>query len=332
MRRAIRFLAWRSSQPFLMRWLEALVLFAVAFALRAAIGGSDGASPFLTFFPAILIAALLLGWQEAVFVLLLSMAAGLYFFLPRNMMFLPVGWALAGTFNIAIIIALKALALDLARSNERQRVLFQELQHRVANTLQSTIARLHILQQTLRTDPAETAIMLDNAIQQMSASANVHRRLNDPTLFRAGPEQMLRDVVGSVVGHSEVDLTFCVEELDLSLDQLSIIAMLVIEVTNNAMKHVFQQHLGSCLQVTLVALPGQRAKLAVRDDGPRSAAPCNEALPAEGLGMGIIHGLAEQIEGIATVNRDLGTEVIVIFPTYSRFVQKPPKFGNWGHR
>jgi two-component sensor histidine kinase len=326
--RVLRILAWRSKQPPLVRWLEATALFAVAFALRGLIGWSEAAGPFLTFYPAVVIASLLLGWKEAGFILLLSMAAGLFVFLPPNMLFLPIGWAIFGPANIAIIIALKSLALDLANANERQRILFQELQHRVANTLQSTISRLHIIRNSLETDPTETAAMLDDAIQEMSASADVHRRLHDPTLFRRGPERMLRDVVTSVVSDPLVELTFLVEDLDLSLDQLSIIAMLVIEVTNNAMKHVFQPHLGSRLQVTLIALPDNCAKLAVKDDGPGTAGFCDTVAPAQHLGTRIIQDLAEQIEGTVTTNHNLGTEVVVNFPTYSRFSEKQRKFIN----
>jgi two-component sensor histidine kinase len=317
----LRLLAWRSEQPWLVRWLEASALFAAAFALRYAMGWSEGAIPFVTFYPAILVAALLLGWQEAVYVLVLSMTAGLYYFLPPGMAFLPVGWAMAGTFNIAIIIALKALALDLAEANERQRILFQELQHRVANTLQSTIARLHIIRRSLQTDPTETETLLDNAIQRMSASADVHRRLNDPALFSEGPDRILRDVVGSVLDGTPVDLIFHVEDIKLTLDQLSIIAMLVLEVTNNAMKHVFRQQLGSRLQVTLIALSRSRAKLSIKDDGPGSAEAKDSVVSGQNLGMRIIQGLAEQIEGHVTIIHDHGTEVAITFPTNARVAE-----------
>jgi two-component sensor histidine kinase len=170
--------------------------------------------------------------------------------------------------------------------------------------------------------------MLDNAIQQMSVSADIHRRLNDPTLFSRGPEQMLRDVVASVVSQPLINLEFHVEELDLSLDQLSVIAMLVIEVANNAMKHVFQQHLGSRLEVTLVALPGKRAMLAVKDDGPGTTASSNPTSPGQNLGMPIMQGLAEQIEGSVTIRNNQGTEVVVTFPTDTRFAERQRKLFN----
>ena len=74
--RVMQMLAWRSSQPALIRWLEASALFGVALAARFWLGTLHGAVPFLTFYPAILIAALVLGWKEATFVLVLSLSAG----------------------------------------------------------------------------------------------------------------------------------------------------------------------------------------------------------------------------------------------------------------
>jgi two-component sensor histidine kinase len=268
MRRIARILGRRWRQPILIRWLEAFGLFGVALAIRFSLGPALGAMPFLSFYPAILLAALLLGWKEAVFVLVLSIAAGLYFFLPTGSFLVPVGAAFVAVLNIAIIIALRALAQGLAEANERQGVLFQELQHRVANTLQATVGRLEIVKRRMLLTPDEAANMLDEAILRMSASADMHRRLNDPTLFSEGLESMLRDVLATVIDRSSVSLKLDVEELDLSLDQKSIIAMLVVEVANNAAKHVFQRDLGSRFEVTLKAQSNTRAMLKVTDDGP----------------------------------------------------------------
>jgi hypothetical protein len=106
------------------------------------LGPLYGAIPFLSFYPAIFVAAVMLRWKETIFVLVLSLSAWWYFFLPPGMLLLPAGWAFVGALNIAIIIALKALAEQLAEANERQRLLFQELQHRVANALQATVGKI----------------------------------------------------------------------------------------------------------------------------------------------------------------------------------------------
>jgi two-component sensor histidine kinase len=322
--RVARILGRRWRQPILIRWLEACGLFLVALAIRFLLGPLLGTVPFLSFYPAILLAASLLGWKEAVFVLVLSLAAGLYFFLPAGTVIFPVGAAFVGVLNIAIIIALRALAQGLAEANERQGVLFQELQHRVANTLQATVGRLEIVKRRMVLSPAEAAHMLDEAIIRMSASADMHRRLNDPTLFSKGLESMLRDVLATVIDRSSVSLNLDVEELDLSMDQKSIVAMLVIEVANNAAKHVFQRDLGSCFEVTLKTLSNHRAMLNITDDGPGVTGSNDGTSPGQKLGMQILQGLSDQIHGTLAVAVDKGREVTVAFPTFlsSVFKQK----------
>jgi two-component sensor histidine kinase len=312
--RVARVLRRRWRQPALIRWLEAAALFGVALTIRFLLGPLHGAIPFLSFYPAILAAAVLLGWKEAIFVLVLSLSAGWYFFLPPGMMLLPAGWAFVGALNIAIIIALKALAEQLAEANERQRLLFEELQHRVANTLQATVGKLERVRRTIGSRPAEAANMLEEAIGRMSATAEMHRHLHDPAVFNNGLESMLRELVATVIDQAWVSVNFRVEELDLSLDQKSIIAMLVMEAANNSAKHVFERNLGSRFEVALHAMPGHRAILRVSDDGPGFTDAGNGRRSTQNLGTRILQGLADQIHGTLTTELDQGGKVMVEFP------------------
>ena len=150
----------------------------------------------------------------------------------------------------------------------RQRLLFQELQHRVANTLQSTVGTLERIKRTIALNPAASDNLLNHAIERMFMSAEIHRRLYDPTLFDSGLEPILREVVGMVIDRERVIVNWKIEKIDLSLDQMSVLAMLVMEIANNAAKHVFQRDLGSHFEVELLALPGRRVLLKVTDDGP----------------------------------------------------------------
>jgi two-component sensor histidine kinase len=303
--------------------LEAAALFGIALVTRFSLGPLHGAIPFLSFYPAILIAAVLLGWKEAIFVLVLSLFAGWYFFLPPDMLLLPAGWAFVGALNIAIIIALKALSQRLAEANEQQRVLFQELQHRVANTLQSTVGKLKRVQKTIKTSPAEAGDMLDEAIQRMSATAEMHRRLNDPAFFDNGLGSMLKEAVATVIDQASVSVNWKVEELDLSLDQKSVIAMLVMEIANNSAKHVFQQNLGSRFEVELVALPGRRAALKAGDDGPGATNVGDAVASNQQLGMRILQGLVDQLHGTLAIGLDEGRRVTVNFPIFPHRSKRP---------
>jgi two-component sensor histidine kinase len=316
--RFMRILAWRSSQAAIIRWSAALALFIVALLARFSLGPLHGANPALVFYPEILVAAVVLGWREALFVLVLSVTVGALLFLQPGMYLLPVAWLLIGGLNVAIIAGLKSLAEQLAASNERQKILFQELQHRVANTLQAVVGTVEIAKRRIGSAPAEATNLLEEMGQRLMASADVHRRLHDPALFRRGLDAVLRDAVVTVVDRRSIDLTFDVEEIDLTLDQMSAITMLVIEAANNSQKHVFQQGVGSQFAVSLKATPSGHATLIIKDDGPGHLALNGVGPAAQGLGLRIVDGLVQQLGGTLGISSDDGTEIAVTFPVKRR--------------
>ena len=196
--------------------------------------------------------------------------------------------------------------------------LFQELQHRVANTLQAVVGTVEIAKRRIASAPTEATRLLEEMGQRLAASANVHRRLHDPALFGRGLEAVLRDAVVTVVDRRSVSLIFDVEDLDLTFDQMSTITMLVIEVVNNAQKHVFQHGHGSELLVSLKGSSSRHATLTVKDDGPGQSAMKDEALAERGLGLRIVNGLVRQIGGTLRISSGEGTEITVAFPLRSR--------------
>ena len=310
-------MSWQSKQPALIRWLEALALFGVALAARYSLGIFYGGLPALTFYPVLLAVTAMIGWKEGLAVLVLSVMAGVCLFLPAGMWLQPVGWLLVGGFTIAIIGGLKGLAQELSVANERQRVLFQELQHRVANALQSVSGTLEIARRRIDTEPAEAKRILEEAVRRISASADVHRRLNDPTLFEQGLLSILHNAVPTVIDGHSTDLGFDIAPLRLSSDQMSVITMLVIEVANNAQKHVFERRLGRHFWVSLRALSESRAKLSVSDDGPGLSSKGNLSVERT-LGLSILQSLADQLHGTLSVKSEKGTEVSVMFPISDR--------------
>ena len=82
-----------------------------------------------------------------------------------------------------------------------------------------------------------------------------HVRLGGPRLFDSGLEPILRQVMATVIDQEAVFVNWKIEKIDLSLDQMSVLAMLVMEIANNSAKHVCQHDLGSQLDVELLALP-----------------------------------------------------------------------------
>lgn len=318
MQRYVKILTWRSRKSAPVSWGGALFLFGIAFLGRFLLGRLHGANPGLTFYPAVLLAAVFLGWKEALLVLCLSVSAGSYFFLPPEMYLLPVGWVIVGGLNIAVIEALTAAAQELNAASERQRVLFREVQHRVANTLQAVVGTLEAAKRRAVSSPTEAAQLLEEATRRFIASADVHRRLSDPRLFCRTLGSILRDAVFAIIDHQVVQLTFGVDELDLTYDQMSTITMLVIEMANNSQKHVFRHDRGGRFWVELKAIPGRRAMLRIWDDGPGLSFTSGAERTGQRLGSKIIAGLVKELCGTYSVRSQNGTEIVVQFPIVDR--------------
>ena len=123
--------------------------------LRAAIDSLDPHSPFVTYYPAITICAVVLGWRWTVGVAILSTAAANYWFIePRYTLFAGPAdtlsaffFLLSVGFVIAIAEALRLAAADAESGRLREldlnselHHLNSELQHRCKNTLAITQA------------------------------------------------------------------------------------------------------------------------------------------------------------------------------------------------
>src|SRR5205814_865885 len=107
-----------------------------------------------------------------------------------------------------------------SEANECPRVLFQELQHRVANTLHSIGGALEIARRKIDSAPAEAASILDQVMRRISLLSDMHRCLNDPTLLDKRFGSILSEAVATAIDSHSTSISFQVDELDLSIDQI----------------------------------------------------------------------------------------------------------------
>lgn len=315
--RMIKGLAWRSRQPVLLRWVVATGLIAAALFLRNALGPLHGANPALVFYPVILLATTFLGWREAMFILLASAGAGSYFFLPASLYLQPFAWLAVGSLNILIIATLKRVAQELQNANDQQKVMFQELQHRVANTLQAAAGTIERARRQIDASPSQAAATLDEASRRVWAAADMHRRLNDPDLLQTALKSILWDAVASIIDPDKITLTFDINQPYLTLDQMSTITMIIIECAHNAQKHVFAAGHGSLFSVTLRTDQPGRGILIIADDGPGlTAASTHAASTQNGISLGqkLIQRLAAHLGATVSMMPGIGTEIVMTFP------------------
>lgn len=241
--------------------------------------------------------------------------------LPMREVLMPLAWGLG--IGVPLLLMLTNLLLILSNQLQQKsreveqaladnRVLFQEVHHRVKNNLQvvSSLMRL----QTDRL-PRELRPMMEEAGARIRAIALVHEQI-----YRtASPSEINLDVflqqlvqqLASSMANSTARISTDLAPLAIGLDRAVPVAILATEAITNAIKHGLGNGKGS-ITVTLRS-DGARSVLEVLDSG---TGPKEDV--AGGLGTRIMTALALQIDGEWTLEPvDGGTRFSLSWPAGS---------------
>jgi len=285
--------------------------------------------PYLTFFPAVILTAFLAGLWPGILCAVLSGLAAWWFFIP------PIGFSLSPASGLTLLFFVFIVAVDIAvielmrramaslgaeqaltaQLYERQRVMFQELQHRVANNMTFVAALLQIKKRTI--DNPQASAALDEARERLVTMAQIHRRLYDPASLELSVGASLRELCDDLVqaaGVKGVTSSVRADGVNLDTPRLVTLSLLVAEVVTNSLKHAFEGRTAGQITIDLAPLDDDRAALVIADDGPGFPTP-NPGLEAKiSLGFGIMQSLAGQLDGVLDFPAGTGARVRLIFP------------------
>jgi two-component sensor histidine kinase len=319
-------------------WRRGLVvglpLFVLAFAIRLALGEAFQSRPYVVFIPVVLATVVVGGGGSGFAMAALSAIVGWYFFIvPYRSFSLPAledsvamlsSWLAMGLLVLLVAAFSRSIRDQVAAQNaaateaEARRVMFHELQHRVANNLQFVAALLGLAagQVVSAEDGREALADAQRRLQQM---ARLNRWLHDPeaghrdlpSLLGAICEQ-LRDAAGRRDARFEV----AVAPEKLPSESLTAIALLVNEAVTNALKHAIRPQEELVVTVRL-RREADTLELTVQDNGPGIAEPVSKGQdPARrgSLGLRVMAALASQLGGSLELANQGGTLVRVRFP------------------
>ncbi|MGH6785499.1 MAG: sensor histidine kinase [Novosphingobium sp.] len=269
-----------------------------------------GGYPFITFFPAVALAAYLLGPRPAFLTLALGAVTAWYFFITPQSTYVfdlqvLVALLLFVVFSLIVIRitdALQTANRDLAVEREANRVLalnretlFLELQHRVGNNLQVVSSMLALQRRGLADPQARAAI--DDASRRVGLIGRVQRHLYDPDGAALGLQGFLDRLAADVLATSGRDDVRVTVALDRPLELkpvLSIsVALIVAELVYNAIEHGLGSRAG---EIRLTVAQGDDIVIAVADDGD-ALPPCFKLADGNNLGLRLAGALAQSHGG-----------------------------------
>lgn len=322
--------------PIWARYAITTVLVLLAFSVRMSLGGSGYL--YLTFFPAIVFAALLFDRGNGIWATLASAGIVEYalippvqFFsgkdpdhFPALVIFLVSGIGIAivlETMHVFIEALMKAhgralqLAAQLQNADKAKDVLLDEVMHRTQNEL-AMLTSLLELQSRSTEDPAAK-----QAIASAAARAHVLGRVHE-RLTRRGDEAVVdlsrflgdlcNDIRVSLLGLQAISLRTDLPSYFIPIDKAVPIGLILNELLTNSIKYAFPEERPGVIKVRLFE-ENQKLCLFVGDDGVGLA-----CAPKTGTGLGqrLVRALASQLQGSLEMRdaADGGAECMVCFP------------------
>lgn len=215
--------------------------------------------------------------------------------------FVSIGLLIAGFFSLLLYIRLRSSRKQkdiIEKQNKEQKVLLQEVHHRVKNNFQ-IISSLLKLQSIQENDP-KIEKEFNKAINRISSMAVVHEVIYGQTEFskidvRSYFEKLIFNLERSVNedGH-EVDFDFSeVSDTAFNMQTLIPLGISVNELITNAIKHAFDRTAENCkIQVSLINKGQNEYQLVFKDNG--------KGIPKgnkKSFGLELIYTILDQIDG-----------------------------------
>jgi two-component sensor histidine kinase len=194
-------------------------------------------------------------------------------------------------------------------------ILLQELQHRVANSLQ--IIASVLLQNARTVQSEETRSHLKDAHQRVMSVAAIQQQLATSTLgqveLRPYFDKLCKSIGASMIrDHNLLTLEVSVDESTCSADMSISLGLIVTELVINALKHAFPGHRSGKIVVAYRSV-GPDWTLSVSDNGV--GMPTDSASAKPGLGTSIVDALANQLKArVQRVSANPGYSVSIIHP------------------
>jgi chemotaxis protein methyltransferase CheR len=213
----------------------------------------------------------------------------------------------------------RAAEREMAELLQQKQTLLEEMQHRVANSLQIIASILMLKARTVQSE--ETRLHLHDAHQRVMSVAAAQQLLHATRHggpIELGPylSRLCETLAASMIGDSRpIALKVAVKGGEASSTEAVSIGLIVTELVINALKHAF---VGERAGVIVVAyeVAGTSWRLTVSDNGigkPDGAVDKT----APGLGTGIIEALAKQLDcQVAIAMTPHGTAVAITRGTF----------------
>ena len=205
---------------------------------------------------------------------------------------------------------------ELIRAALKEReTLLKEIHHRVKNNLQ-IVSSLLSLQATEATEP-ETIEMLNESQRRIRSMALIHEKLySSGSLAEINFADYVESLIDELlrmynVAEGVITLTADIENVQLGVDTAIPCALIINELVSNSLKHAFPDGRTGEVTIAIHRINGTY-ELTITDNGV-GPPPDFDFQKTDSLGLQLVTGLVNQLDGTITLDRTKGTTFIITF-------------------
>ncbi|WP_295121917.1 histidine kinase dimerization/phosphoacceptor domain -containing protein [uncultured Chitinophaga sp.] len=192
--------------------------------------------------------------------------------------------------------------------------LLKEVHHRVKNNLQVVTSLLNIQSHYLHDNAAVLAIQ--DSQRRVNAISLIHKKLHQSdNAARVDMQHYIQDLVTGLRDyaddHRNIRFVTNIAPLQLDIKKALPIGLILNEAVTNAYKYAFENK--GTITITLSEVNEGSLELSIGDDGKGFAVEDLTGRPPS-LGMSLIRGLVNDMDGVFHIESNNGTRITVRFP------------------
>ena len=205
--------------------------------------------------------------------------------------------------------------------------LLKEIHHRVKNNLQIVMSLLNSQSAYIDNEPALTAI--HDSQHRVHAMSLLHQKLyNTDNVSSIDMSVYIRELASylndSFDNGQRIRFEFNVEPLELDISQAVPLGLILNESITNSIKYAFPDGRKGAITISLLQILPSHYELSISDNGI-GIPEVSLNKKSGSLGMSLMKGLSEDIDGKFSIQSDKGTMIKVSF-LYDPAVKKPGTF------
>lgn len=206
---------------------------------------------------------------------------------------------------------------QIQASLQGKNMLLQEMHHRVKNNLQIVSSLLEM--QSKRTQQKEAILVLQDSQSRIASIALIHEKFcQSDNLVNISLVRYIVDLVDHLfdiynVNTNTVKLNLDVDNIFLDIDTAIPCGLIINELVTNSLKYAFTNNIKGEIEIKVHSNLEGIITLMIHDNGIGIPEELNIETPSS-LGLTLVQGLVEQLEGSLALSRSQGTEFEITFP------------------